>query len=76
MTIRIPASLAVLLVAAAALAAGFTAGRAHAAAPAGAELRLIASASGTDVFAIQYEGHACLLASTKGGAGVSLQCPR
>lgn len=80
MTIRIPAALAVVLLAGLALVAGFAAGRAQAAPAAApsqqAQLQLIGETSGTRLWAVEYAGQRCIFASTKGGAGLSLQCWR
>ncbi len=39
-------------------------------------LTLIGSTHDTLVYYIAYQGHTCFIASTRGGSGVSLQCPR
>lgn len=39
-------------------------------------LELIGSSRDTLVYYINYQGHSCFIASSRGGAGVSLQCQR
>lgn len=70
-----------MLTVAASLAAFFVA-RAGAAEPAaapqagGTVLKIVAEDSETRIYSFRSEDHLCFVASTRGGSGVSMQCPR
>lgn len=38
-------------------------------------LTIIAQDNETKIYTFTYQGHTCLAASTRGGSGISLQCP-
>ena len=67
-----------ILSSAAAVAASVSA-RARAAEPAAtaadAPLKIVTENNETRVYSFRSEGHLCLIASTIGGSGISLQCP-
>ena len=59
-----------------AAAFGAFARRAHAAEPAPAAVKLITDLRDTEVYSIKYDNQSCIMVSTKGGSGISLQCSR
>jgi curli biogenesis system outer membrane secretion channel CsgG len=70
---------AVSILSSAAAVAASVAARTHAAEPAApaanADLRIVTENSETRVYSFRNEGHLCFIASTRGGSGISLQCP-
>lgn len=44
--------------------------------PTGVELKVVTEDSVTRIYSFKDEGHLCFVASTRGGSGVSLTCPR
>jgi hypothetical protein len=73
------AACAVSILASAAALAGSAAVRARAAEPAqpvaDSGLTIVAENNETRVYSFRSEGHLCFAASTRGGSGISLQCP-
>lgn len=71
---------AVSILASAAALAAAAAARAHAAEPAkpaaDIPLKIATENYETRVYSFQSEGHLCFIASTRGGSGISMQCPR
>ena len=41
-----------------------------------ARFEKVGQARGTDVYALHYEGYTCFVASTDGGSGISINCPK
>ena len=73
---------AVSILSSAAAVAASVAARTHAAEPAessapatDAALKIVTENSETRVYSFRSEGHLCFIASTRGGSGISLQCP-
>lgn len=69
---------AVSILASAAAFAALAAGRARAAEPAKAAdfgLKVVSENNETRVYSFRSEGVLCFAASTRGGSGISLQCP-
>ena len=72
----IPSILVIAAVAAAAAALGARWAHAAQAQPGDLALTLIGQDRVTAVYTFSHEGHTCFIASTRGGSGISLQCPR